>query len=279
LEIRPISPSLARKAILAICAFLTACRSGDRISAPTNGVARDTSADVHTYSTGFSRNENPIREDGVWIGGSSGGASLREGGHFWHRGRLWGDVQTASGMAFGVDEPTRFGDPTAILTGAWGPTQTVSATVRIVRTPTGGCCHEVELRLRTSISQFRITGYEAYCSVMPHQPYCHIARWNGPAGSYWNMETQSKDTYLADGDVIKATVTGTDPAVITLYKNGVEVARAVDSGLPGGGFGAFGPWTSGSPGIGFYDDADDEWRDFGFSSFTATDVSSSAVSP
>jgi hypothetical protein len=93
------------------------------------------------------------------------------------------------------------------------------------------------------------------------------------------METQSKDTYLADGDVIKATVTGTNPAVITLYKNGVEVARAIDSGLPGGGFGAFGPWISGSPGIGFYDDADDEWRDFGFSSFTATDVSSSAVSP
>jgi hypothetical protein len=229
--------------------------------------------------TRFPGTENPINDRGAWVGGSAAGASLKEGGHFWHTGRLWGDVRTSPGIAYGVDEPTRFGDPTAILTGHWGPTQTVSATVRVLRTPTGGCCHEVELRLRTSISQFRITGYEAYCSVMPRRPYCHIARWNGPAGSYWNMETQSKDTYLADGDVIKATVTGTNPAVITLYKNGVEVARAIDSGLPGGGFGAFGPWISGSPGIGFYDDADDEWRDFGFSSFTATDVSSSAVSP
>ena len=34
---------------------------------------------------------------------------------------------------------------------------------------------------------------------------------------------------------------------------------------------AFGPWTSGNPGIGFYDDHDNNWKDFDFSSFSATD--------
>jgi hypothetical protein len=60
--------------------------------------------------------------------------------------------------------------------------------------------------------------------------------------------------------------------VITLYKNGVQVAQAVDSGKAGGSFGAYGPWTTGNPGIGFYDNPDNNWSDFGFSSFTATDV-------
>jgi hypothetical protein len=89
-------------------------------------------------------------------------------------------VQTVSGLAYGVDEPTEFDDPTAILTGAWGSSQTVMATVAVNKTPENDCCHEVELRLRTTISPHRITGYEAYCSVMPNRQYCRIARWNGP---------------------------------------------------------------------------------------------------
>lgn len=87
------------------------------------------------------------------------------------------------------------------------------------------------------------------------------------------MESQSKATYLADGDVLRATVTGANPVVIILYKNDEQVAMAVDSGAAGGGFGAFGPWTTGNPGIGFFDSKDDDWQNFGFSSFSATDAS------
>lgn len=227
---------------------------------------------VRPYRTAFPVAETPISESGKWIGGSRAGASLRAGGRLWRGGRLWGDVQTIPGLAFGVNEPTEFGDPTAILAGKWAPTQRVMGVVRVRRTPTGRCCHEVELRLRTTVSRYSITGYEAYCSVMPSQPYCHIARWNGPNGSYWNFETSAAKTYAADGDVMEATATGTNPTVITLYKNGVQVAQAVDSGKAGGRFGAYGPWTTGNPGIGFYDNPDNNWSDFGFSSFTATDV-------
>ena len=220
----------------------------------------------HSYSTEFPLTENPIGEDGAWVGGSGAGANLTGS-------RLWGNVQTSHGLAYGVDEPTKFGDPTAILAGTWGPTQSVTATVRISKVPTGNCCHEVELRLRTAITFRSITGYEAYCSVMPDHPYCHIARWNGPNGSYWNFESQASATYLADGDVITATATGTNPTVITLLKNRKQILQAKDTGAAGGGFGAFGPWTSGNPGLGFYDNYDQNWASFGLCSFRATDQS------
>jgi hypothetical protein len=32
----------------------------------------------------------------------------------------------------------------------------------------------------------------------------------------------------------------------------------------------YGPWTSGAPGIGFYDNVDEEWSAFGISVFSAT---------
>jgi len=226
---------------------------------------------VHSYSTRFPKSENPISEGGRWINGSAGGANILKGGHIRKRGRLWGDVQTLPGIAIGVDEPTTFGDPTAIVSGDWGPTQTATATVRIKKTPRDSCCREVELRLRTSISRFSITGYEAYCSVVPEKPYSSIARWNGPNGSYWNFESHPLSLYLVDGDVITATAKGTNPTVITLYRNGEQILQGIDTGAAGGGYGAYGPWTTGNPGIGFFNTSGVNWEDFGLSSFSATD--------
>ena len=245
------------QAMLLICVAVPVGGCRDKGSISNAGMSTATS--VHSYSTTFLRTENPLSENGNWIGGHVAGASL------------FGNVQTVSGSAYGVDEPTPFGDPTAILAGTWGPTQTATATVKINRTPTNKCCHEVELRLRMTISQHSITGYEAYCSVMPTERYCHIARWNGPNGSYWNFETGSSATYVKDGDVMKASVTGTNPAIITLYINGVQTLQATDTGAAGGGFGAYGPWTSGNPGIGFFDNYDNDWKSFGLSSFSAAD--------
>jgi len=266
-----------REVLLATCVtvLLNGCRGQVTGNKYADAQSMTTTAVAHSYSTSFPFREYPISEGGNWTVGASGGASIWAGGGIWNGGRLWGNVQTVSGFAFGVDEPTEFGDPTAVLTGPWGPTQTVTATVKINRTPQDHCCHEVELRLRTTISRYSITGYEAYCSVMPDNRYCHIARWNGPNGSYWNFETGNTASYVMNGDVLKATVTGANPVVITLYKNGAQILRATDTGSAGGGFGAYGPWTSGNPGIGFYDNYDNNWSDFGFSSFSATDASHS----
>jgi hypothetical protein len=121
-----------------------------------------------------------------------------------------------------------------------------------------------------TIAANNITGYEVYCSVMPDNPYCHVARWNGPNGSYCNIEPSTPSDYLVNGDVLKGTASGTNPVIITGYKNGAQIMQVSDTRgncSPGG---AAGPWGTGSPGIGFYDDQDNNWSDFGFSSFTAT---------
>jgi hypothetical protein len=172
---------------------------------------------AQTYSTSFPLIENPISERGKWAGGQSAG------------GNLWGDVRTSGGMAFGVSEPTTFGDPTAILTGSWAANQEAEATVKINSTPTV-CCHEIEVRLRVTISAKSITGYEVYCSIVPGNKYCHIARWSGPNGLYCNIERASPSIILVDGDVLKGTVTGSNPALITGYLNGVKIMQVSDTG-------------------------------------------------
>jgi len=272
-------PTCHQEVVLFICiaTLLGGCGKHGGVTDSPGTTSMKHATGQHSYNTAFPLTENPISEGGNWVGGSGAGASISTGGSIWRGGRLWGDVQTTSGFAYGVDEPTEYGDPTAILTGIWEPAQTGTATVRIKKAPTGHCCHEVELRLRTTIALHTITGYEAYCSVMPDNQYCHIARWNGPNGSYWNFETGNSTTYLVDGDIIKATATGTNPTVITLYRNGIRILQATDTGAAGGGFGAFGPWISGNPGIGFYDNCDGHWKDFGFSSFSATDGSQAST--
>ena len=219
---------------------------------------------ARTYCSEFPKSENPISEAKAWINGGAGGSTI------------WGNVRTTPGLAFGVNEPTLYGDPTAILTGVWGPNQSVEGIVHVGSVPRK-CCHEVELRLRSTIKSGSITGYEAYCSVVPKNPYCNIARWNGSNGSYWNI-AEVNGVYAKDGDVLVATATGSNPTTITLFKNGIEVAQAIDTGAGGGGFGAFGPWASGAPGVGFYDPADNKWSDFGFSSFMASDTITAAIS-
>ena len=200
---------------------------------------------AQTYSTSFPLTENPISERGKWVGGHSAD------------GNLWGNVQTSGGMAYGVSQPTTFGDPTAILTGSWAANQQAQVTVKIDTTPTV-CCHEIEVRLRMTISANRITGYEVYCSVVPGNKYCHIARWSGPNGLYCNIEPSSPSINLVNGDVLMGTVTGSNPALITAYLNGVQIMQVSDTGnegREGTDCGAGRPvFTTGSPGLGFYED-------------------------
>jgi hypothetical protein len=209
-----------------------------------------TAAIGQSYSTSFPGTEKPLSEGGCWIDGKTVGLD-------------WSDVQTSHGMAFGKDLPTRYADPTAVLTGAWGPDQEAEGRIRAEK-PLSGCCREVELHLRTTIAPHSITGYEILCSVAYTNPYLTIVRWNGPLNDF---------TYIgkakigcADGDVLKATIVGD---TITVYRNSVEVLETKDSQFPSGG----------SPGIGFWDTTNNIWRKigfrswqaFGFSSFSARD--------
>lgn len=193
----------------------------------------------YLYSSNFTATEKPISQNGKWI---SGGAGI-----------AWSDVQTAPGLIFGVSLPTKYADPTAILSGDWNTNQTARGVVHIGTTPTK-CCHEVELRLRTTITPHLITGYEVICSIVPDHPYIQVVRWNGKLDDF---EYLSKEVWYTckNGDVLTAKVIGD---TFTVALNGKQVLTTTDD-----------RFKSGSPGVGFYDDVDNDWANFGFSEFNA----------
>ena len=201
-----------------------------------------------TYTTNFPLTENPISEGGRWINGGTVGLD-------------WQNVRVTSNRAIGTqDGQGNYDDATAILAGTWGPNQDVSATVYSVNPQDVPIYHEVELRLRTTITAHSITGYEVLFQAMTTgRNYVQIVRWNGPLGNF---------TYLADvnpaargittGSVVRATIVGN---LITAYIDGVQVAQATDS-----------RFTTGSPGIGFFLDGPTSGQgNYGFTSITASD--------
>jgi hypothetical protein len=202
---------------------------------------------ANTYTTTFPLTENPISESGMWINGGTVGLD-------------WCNVQTnggSPGLAYGTETGSiNYNDSTALLTGTWGPNQTVTATV--YTTITGNSNYEeVELRVRSSLSAHNCTGYEINFSVNPSNPYVQIVRWNGAFGSFTLLNATG--SYGAkNGDVIKATANGN---TITAYLNGTAVLTATDSTYP-----------TGSPGMGFYlQGGSGINRNYGFTNFTASD--------
>jgi hypothetical protein len=191
------------------------------------------------YATTFPATENPIFESGNWINGGTVGLD-------------WANVRTTPGFAYSASGlPSQYGDPTAVLAGTWGPTQTVSVVVRIGTMPSGGQA-EVELRLRSSISAHSCTGYEFNYSLFGD--YFQIVRWNGPLGSYALLDSRAAPRALVTGDVIMAKAVG---SMLSFYFNGTLLLALTDS-----------TFTSGSPGIGFYPNS--STLNWGFSSFSAT---------
>jgi hypothetical protein len=200
-----------------------------------------------TYSTDFRANESPISEGGRWINGKAAGLD-------------WNDVWTRSGMAFGGDTSGRphYDDPTAVLTGNWGPNQTVQAKVRTRNQDSDHVYQEVELRLRTRIAPHWNAGYEVlFRCTHDGSQYVEIVRWNGRLGDFTYL-ARARGPGLYDGDVVRATIIGD---VITAHVNGTFVTRAADA-----------TFTSGNPGMGFYlDGARERNVDYGYTFFSASD--------
>lgn len=206
----------------------------------------------HTYSTRFAKVENPISQGGKWRNGAKDALD-------------WTDVRTADGLAFGTESggkrtpPREYDDSTALLTGAWRPDQTAQATVHFVN-PDDRINEEVELRLRSSLSPHKATGYEIlFRAFNGANSYCEIVRWNGPLGDFTYLgRAKGTRCALRDGSVVKATAIGN---VITAYIDGVQVVQARDD-----------TYANGNPGIGFFlYGATGVDPDFGFTSFTASD--------
>jgi len=201
-----------------------------------------------TYTTRFRRAENPISEGGAWINGQAVGLD-------------WANVRTKPGLAFGTEAGTiKYDGTTALLKGVWGPDQTAEATVHTVN-QREDIFEEVELRLRSSLSAHKATGYEILfrCSKTD-KAYTQIVRWNGPLGDFTYLNAAGNaQRGVGNGDVVRATIVG---KVITAYINGEKVLQATDD-----------TYTGGSPGMGFYlEGATGMNSDYGFTRFTASDL-------
>jgi hypothetical protein len=107
-----------------------------------------------------------------------------------------------------------------------------------------GVFQEVELRVRTPVAPHRLTGYEITCSVNVNDPYLQVVKWNGLLAGFSILD--GRPTGCADGNTLKATVSGTGQATIPVYKNGMQLLRVIDRHKP---------FTPESPGIGFFSKA------------------------
>ncbi|MGD0124162.1 MAG: hypothetical protein ABSF46_02295 [Terriglobia bacterium] len=254
---RTVTESSKRRIKAGLCIFAFATIAGLWLPARSGKglTASLASPESHgPYSTAFRHAENPLSEGGKWLNGHADGLD-------------WADVETVPGLAFGAEiggsrpEPQKYDDSTALLKGTWGPNQTVQATVYSVHpNQDDKVWEEVEIRLRSSITPHSCTGYEIMfrCSKIP-QAYCNVARWEGPLGKFTYLKNMGGSKYgVKTGDVVKASMIG---STLTVYINGEQIFELNDN-----------KFTSGSPGMGFFlDGATGVNRDFGFSSFTATD--------
>jgi hypothetical protein len=216
-----------------------------------------------SYSTAFEAAEDPISEEGRWINGGEVGLD-------------WSNVSTTPGLAIGQQTGASYTDATALLTGPWGPDQTVSATVHTVD-QNDDCYQEVELRLRSALSAHVNTGYEvAFKMSQTSKAYLIIVRWNGPLGKYNYLFKNSGEQFgIKDGDIVSASIVGN---VITAYVNGVQKGQADITSIGGT------VYASGAPGMGFnLENAPSGCAgtngDYGFTSFTASDEQNQPSSP
>jgi hypothetical protein len=206
------------------------------------------SGSLRSYTTNFPLTENPISEGGNWRNGGSVGLA-------------WSNVRTTPGLAFGTESGSGgYDDSTAVLTGPWSDDQMAQAGVHS-SSQNGSIFEEVELRLRTTVGANNITGYEFnFRSLASGNTYVQIVRWNGAFGSF-SLLNAIAGPGIHNGDVVKATAVGN---TLTSYVNGNQILQVTDS-----------TFASGSPGMGFFNQGGTASvdSDYGFSSFTAADLS------
>jgi hypothetical protein len=156
------------------------------------------------------------------------------------------------GVAYGAVSKGQYTDPTALLTGTWGKNQTVKAKV-FSRNQTEKYYQEVEIRLRSTLTRQRCTGYEVFWRCLKtHNAYVEIVKWNGKVGDWTSLQKHTGPQYgVKNGDLVEATIVRN---VIKGYINGAEVISATDNTC-----------NVGSPGMGFNFGIGESNVDFGFS--------------
>jgi hypothetical protein len=207
--------------------------------------------------------EDPVSEDGMWLNGKADAIDFSD--CITSRGVIHGAPSRMNVLEkraqqgnLGEDDAAPEGDyddPTAILSGQWGPNQ-IARGVAHVELPTDEWFQEVQIRLRSTLRPHSITGYEIFFRCLQgEQGYAEIVRWNGAIGDWTSLVRHQGPGYgVEHGDVVEASIEGN---VIRGFVNGVEKITVTDD-----------VWTEGAPGVGFNFGVGDTYADHGFSSFS-----------
>jgi hypothetical protein len=219
---------------------------------------------VRSYSTAFELDEHPVSEGGMWLNGKKDAIDFTDcvtSNGFIHGAPSRMNVLEKRSEQGNLDDEAEaplgdYDDPTAILSGEWGPNQRASG-VAHVENPTEEWFQEVQIRLRSTVKPHSISGYEIFFRCLKGElGYAEIVRWNGAVGDWTSLQRhQGPDYGVEHGDVVEATIEGN---VIRGFVNGVEKITVTDD-----------TWTSGAPGVGFNFGVGDTYADHGFSSFHA----------
>ena len=112
---------------------------------------------VRSYETDFAVDENPVSENGMWLNGKTDAIDFTD--CITSNGIMHGapsrmnvlEKRAEQGNLEGEDEAPAgdYDDPTAILSGEWGPNQHAWATAH-VSNPTEDWFQEVQIRLRNT---------------------------------------------------------------------------------------------------------------------------------
>lgn len=214
------------------------------------------------YSTSFPTVENPLSEGGIWIdGGVVGGvvpgfpAVLN-----WNSPLVQVAGQCVASVNSdthgGVPPSSRYDDSIAVLNKSFTADQFAQATIykAVGYTTAGG--HEVELLLRSTISNGNTLQYEVLWGI---SGYIAVVKWTGAQGAYVAIFDPGGGSapVPADGDVFRAEIQG---SVIKAYINGVEKT--------GGGI-TDSSYTTGQPGMGFWPVDGADRTKMGFKAYSA----------
>ncbi len=223
---------------------------------------------VRSYKTDFDVDEDPISEGGMWLNGKKDAIDFTDctiTNGFCHGApsRMNSlekrQEQSLVGEEAGEDEEPEgdYDDPTAVLSGEWGPNQHGKGTAH-VENPTDEWFQEVQIRLRCTLRPNFISGYEIFFRCLKGElGYAEIVRWNGPVADWTSLQRQTGPEYgVEHGDVIEAAIEGNK---ITGYINGVAKITTTDD-----------TFASGAPGIGFNFGVGDTYSDHGLSAFEVT---------
>jgi hypothetical protein len=203
-----------------------------------------------TYQATTWADENPLRENGIWVLGARDGLDRS-------------DLQTVGGLLCGTqtgNAPT-YNDSLGVLAnlGGWSPDTYVKSTIKSINQQSGTCYCEVEHLHRFTITANQCKGYEINfrCNHDGSQ-YIGIVIWLGPVGTIGSdtsasfLQLGSNDTGpgIFDGDDIYTTCqTKSTGVVLTAYidhhdGNGfVQVSTRTDTAFT---------YRTGSPGAGHW---------------------------